>query len=320
MRSADRDDAITLFYVPLGSALLILAITALLFQSMLATILGKRAVERAVEERTFELRELNATLNNEIDHRKDTEAELRISKEKAEAASRSKSIFLSTMSHELRTPLNAIIGFSELLIAKPFKEDRSKDYLGEIHGSGKKLLNLINDILDITQIDAEEATRFDLVYIPDIVAAAMDNLQPLADAAGVSLKCVVPDYLPSVLGDGRRLQKAIINLLSNSIKFGRRGGWAQVAVIHDSGFLVIAVSDNGVGMPPNAQTRISELFSQFDASLSRRYEGVGLGLTFVGRVADLHGASFRIKSDTGEGTTVTLTLPIARVNLVAKVA
>jgi len=312
MRSAEHEDAVTLFYLPLVAALLALALTALLVQSMLSTILRKQTVERAVVERTAELQDLNAVLKKEIEQRRISEAEARGAKEKAEAANRSKSVFLSTMSHELRTPLNAIIGFSGLLRSRVMNDAQSIDYVGEIHDSGHRLLSMINDILDITQIDAETAAPDDFVCLGEVVDAVLENICPAADKAGISLRRIVPENLPLVRGDGRRLGKALTNLVSNAVKFTERGGWAQVEIKADDAGLAVEVSDNGVGMPPGAEARMSELFSQFDSTLARGYEGAGLGLAFVRRVVELHGSVLTISSVFGKGTRVSFVLPADR--------
>jgi signal transduction histidine kinase len=320
LRSAGHGTALTRFYAPAGAALLVLALAGMLAQSMVVTILRKREVEHAVIERTAELSSLNQTLREEVAQRRQAEAALRVAKEKAESANRAKSAFLSTMSHELRTPLNAIIGFSDVLVYPGHGLDaKTEDYLQEINRSGVRLLELINDILEITQMDTEDAAPNDPVAVRDIIDAAFSIVQPQADQAGVSLKRA--DETFGVLqGDPRRLQKALLNLLSNAVKFNEKGGWVQVAVRRDGDCLAIEVSDNGIGIPAGAEALITKLFSQFDASLARRHDGIGLGLTFVQRVAHYHDAALTISSRVGEGTVVNLRFPAHRVARALEVA
>jgi signal transduction histidine kinase len=308
LRSVGHGTGLTRFYAPAGAALLVLALAAMLAQSMATTVLRKREVERAVIERTAELSALNLTLSEEVEQRRHAEAALRAAKEKAESANRAKSAFLSTMSHELRTPLNAIIGFSGIMIQPDHGLDAtSEDYLQEINRSGVRLLDLINDILEITQMDGGDAAPDDPVAIADIVDGALAAVGPQADRSGVLLKASVQETV--IRGDARRLQKALINLLSNAVKFNNKGGWAQVSVWREGGCLVLEVSDNGVGMPDGAEALITRLFSQFDMSLARRHEGIGLGLTLVERVAHYHDAALSISSGVGKGTTVRLLFP-----------
>jgi cell cycle sensor histidine kinase DivJ len=314
-------DLLTRLYVPVGGALLVLALTILLAQSMLTTIMRKRQVERAVTERTFELRQINEALTSEVEQRRLAEADLRIAKDTAEGANRAKSAFLSTMSHELRTPLNAIIGFSGMMVSNANSfDERSADYLREINSSGTQLLNLINDILEITLMDTEYVDSAAPIYLVDVAAAVVEKLQGVADEKGITLQCALADPLPALRGDSRRLQKALFNLVSNAIKFTERGGWAKISAQCGSSGLILEVSDNGVGMPPGAQAEIVGLFSQFDSSLARRHNGVGLGLTFVRRVADHHDVMLEIFSTLGEGTRITMTFPAHRVMRMQEVA
>ena len=321
LRSAGHSNALTRFYAPAGAALLVLALAAMLGQSMIVTILRKREVEHAVIERTAELSNLNQTLREEVAQRRQAEAALRVAKDKAESANRAKSVFLSTMSHELRTPLNAIIGFSDVLVHPGHSLDaKTEDYLREINRSGVRLLELINDILEITQMDTEDAAPNDPVALTDVIDTALSIVQPQADQAGVSLKRAEDGSFAVLHGDARRLQKALFNLLSNAVKFNEKGGWAQVAVRRDGDCLAIEVSDNGIGMPEGAEALITKLFSQCDASLTRRHDGIGLGLTFVQRVAHYHDAALNISSRLGEGTVVSLRFPVHRVVRALEVA
>jgi signal transduction histidine kinase len=319
LRSASHGSLLTRFYAPSGAALLVMALTALLGQSLATTVLRKREVERAVIERTAELFALNQTLSEEVDQRRQAEAALLRARDKAETANRAKSAFLSTMSHELRTPLNAIIGFSSLLVSGgDVFHAKSGDYIREINGSGIRLLDLINDILEITQMDAEEKPDGEQIYVCDLVEAVMAKAQPLADQAGVTLESSLESSLPLLRGDSKRLQRALFHLLSNAVKFSEPGGRALVSARGDGGMLAIEVSDHGVGMASLAD--VTDFFSQLDASLARKHEGVGLGLTYVRRAAYQHDAVVDIESTLGEGTRVTLRFPASRISRTLEVA
>lgn len=321
IRSSGTGSVLTRFYVPAGAALLVLALAALLAQTMLSITMRKRQVERAVIARTVELSRTNQALAAEIDQKREAEAALRVAKDKAEAANRAKSAFLATMSHELRTPLNAVIGFSSMLIDQPdVSAEKTHDYLSEINGSGARLLDLINDILEITQMDTETGRADELVFLPEIADAVIEKMRSLAERAGVTLHNAVADSVPELRGDSRRLQKALMNLVSNAVKFTPRGGEAVLSAAMGSDGLTIEVRDNGMGMMPAEAAKVIDLFSQGDNSLARRHDGVGLGLTFVRRVADLHDARLQISSGPGQGTVIRMVVPSARIVLAREVA
>ncbi|HEX2761614.1 MAG TPA: CHASE domain-containing protein [Rhizomicrobium sp.] len=321
IRSSGTGSALTRFYVPAGAALLVLALAALLAQTMLSITMRKRQVERAVIARTAELSRTNRMLAAEIEQRREAEGALRIAKDKAEAANRAKSAFLATMSHELRTPLNAVIGFSSMLIEQPdVPAEKTHDYLSEINGSGARLLDLINDILEITQMDTETGRADELVFLPEIADAVIEKTRSLAERAGVTLHNAVADSVPELRGDSRRLQKALMNLVSNAVKFTPRGGEAVLSAAMGSDGLTIEVRDNGMGMMPAEAAKVIDLFSQGDNSLARRHDGVGLGLTFVRRVADLHDARLHISSGSGQGTVIRMIVPATRIVLAREVA
>jgi signal transduction histidine kinase len=319
LRSAAHGNPLTRFYAPLGAALLVMALTALLGQSLAITALRKREVEKAVIERTAELRAVNQALSEEVEQRRQIEAALLTAKDKAESANRAKSAFLATMSHELRTPLNAIIGFSSILISggKAF-QSKADEYIREINGSGVKLLDLINDILEITQMDGAEKQAGEQVCVHDLVEAVMAKVQPLADKAGVTLESALDSSLPLLDGDSRRLQRALFHLLSNAVKFSSQGDRALISAWLDRSELVIEVSDTGPGM--QSVDGIVDFFSQLDAYLARKHEGVGLGLTYVRRAACQHDALVEIVSRPGEGTRVALRFPANRIARTLEVA
>jgi signal transduction histidine kinase len=310
MRSPLHGNMLTRVYVPAGAGLLILALTALLTQSMMTTLLRKRMVERAVIEATAELRSTNRELEQEVKQRRIAEAALTVARDKAEGANRAKSAFLSTMSHELRTPLNSVIGFSQLLMeSSSLPAPKVHDYLGEINGSGKVLLDLINDILELTGMESEISDAGELVYVTDIINYALDKLSLQARKKGVTLVSQIDPDLPPLRGDGRRLQKALYNLVANAIKFTNAGGSAKIEAYGVEDGLVLEVVDSGVGIEPGTEARIVELFNQADNSLSRHHEGIGLGLTFAHRVAVLHHATLRLSSTPSGGTCVRFHFP-----------
>ena len=321
LRWTAQDDPFTSFYIPAGAALLVIALTALLAQNMATTLLRKWGVERAVVARTAELSAANSRLVAEIDQRRQIEAALRTARDKAESANRAKSAFMAVMSHELRTPLNAIIGFSSLLNNAEGSSPRQTEYAGEVLANGHRLLDLINDILDLTQMEAGEETRSrELIYLSDSVPALVAKGEASARAAGITLKAAIPNDLPAFYGDSRRLTKAIAHLIANAVKFTPAGGAVAVQVRHGDGTLLIEVTDTGVGIAPEARQRILDSFSQSETQLARRYEGVGLGLTYVAKVAALHGAALDIISEAGQGTCVRLTFKGTQIERALEVA
>ncbi len=321
LRSAGHEDPFTSFYIPAGAALLVIALTALLAQNMATTLLRKWGVERAVVARTAELSAANSRLLAEIEQRRQIEAALRTARDKAESANRAKSAFMAVMSHELRTPLNAIIGFSSLLGSAEGSSPRQNEYAGEILANGHRLLDLINDILDLTQMEAgEQKASRDLVYLSDSVPALVAKAEAGARVAGITLRSTVPEDLPALFGDSKRLTKAVAHLVANAIKFTPPGGVVTVQVRPGDGTLLIEVTDTGVGIAPEARQRILDSFSQSETQLARRYEGIGLGLTYVAKVAALHDAALDIISEAGHGTCVRLTFKSDEVERALEVA
>jgi signal transduction histidine kinase len=310
---------------PLGVAFLILALATLLARHLFTTQMAKREVERAVVLRTAQLQRANAALEDEIQQRRVTEANLRTANEKTEIANRTKSEFLATMSHELRTPLNTIIGFSSMLTGgtvTSLQARQYEDYAHQIHEGGIRLLSLINDLLELSQMDSGRIQLDeDLVHIPGMIDTVLWKMEKKASAGGVRLYADLPDTLPRLRADERRLQKALVHLLSNAVKFTPQGGEARIAVSCPSdGTLRVAVKDSGVGIPKGEEQHIFEPFVQLDSTLARNHEGAGLGLTLVGRLAEVHGASLSVASELGNGTCITLTFPASRVVKDAEVA
>jgi signal transduction histidine kinase len=230
------------------------------------------------------------------------------------------------MSHELRTPLNAIIGFSEILqqeLFGPLGSRRYRDYARDIHDSGTHLLELINDILDVSKAAAGKLELSeDNVRPADLIGAAVRLVSPRAQEGGVILAAAGGSDLPLIHVDERRMKQVLINLLSNAVKFTQAGGRVIVAADADESGVRFIVRDTGIGMRPEDIPKALSPFGQIDSALARQYAGTGLGLPLAKELVELHGGHLRIDSELGRGTTVTITLPPERtvVELAEKVA
>ena len=229
-----------------------------------------------------------------------------------EVANQHKSEFLANMSHELRTPLNAIIGFSEVLIERMFGElnDKQDDYLKDIHDSGKHLLALINDILDLSKI---EAGRMELEVETFDATAALDNTLTLirerAQQHGIALSLETDRGLGEFRADQRKFKQIMLNLLSNAVKFTPDGGRIEVRAGLEEDVLEVAVSDTGIGIAEQDQAAVFQEFRQVGGDYTNKQEGTGLGLALTKRFVELHGGSLRLESEPGHGSTFAFTLP-----------
>jgi len=229
-----------------------------------------------------------------------------------EAASRHKSEFLANMSHELRTPLNAITGFSEVLLERMFGEINPKqtEYLQDILSSGRHLLSLINDILDLSKI---EAGRMELTlaqfHLPLALENAITLIKERAARHGIALDIEVDPALGEFVGDERKIKQVLLNLLSNAVKFTPEGGRIGVRAARADGAVEIAVSDTGIGIAPKDQEAIFEEFRQVGSDEARKVEGTGLGLTLTKKFVEMHGGRIWVESDVGKGSTFRFTLP-----------
>ena len=312
-------DLLTAADYPLGRELAALAGThttfvapLLLGDEAIGVLALRRTVVRPFTEQQAQLAESfaahaviaieNVRLFNEI---QDKSAQL-------EVANRHKSEFLANMSHELRTPLNAIIGFSEVLLQKMFGElnEQQADYLRDILSSGRLLLSLINDILDLSKI---EAGRMELEPAPFSLPAAISNAVMLvrerASGHRIRLAIEAADGVDDVVADERKVKQVLVNLLSNAVKFTPDGGTVTVTTSRGEGEIRVAVHDTGIGIDPEDQARIFEEFQQSRRQSDQSREGTGLGLTLSRRFVELHGGRLTVESRPGDGSTFTFTLP-----------
>ncbi|HEU5393967.1 MAG TPA: ATP-binding protein, partial [Candidatus Methylomirabilis sp.] len=246
------------------------------------------------------------------EHSEHLEERVRARTAELEEANRAKSQFLANMSHELRTPLNSIIGFSALLEEGgqgPLTEKQAH-YVTNIHTSGKHLLAVINDILDLTKV---EAGKLELTLGPvdlgEVIRASLTLVRGLAAAKRLSLTSELPEALPLAIADPVRLQQILFNLLSNAVKFTPAGGAVTVGVERREEDLAVWVRDTGIGIAPEDQERIFREFEQVDNSFARQYQGTGLGLALARKLVELHGGRIHVESALAKGSTFTFTLP-----------
>jgi signal transduction histidine kinase len=242
-------------------------------------------------------------------------AQLQAALTEIERANRAKSHFIAHMSHELRTPLNAIIGFSEMLRLQmfgPMGVAKYREYAEAIHASGTHLLSLINDVLDVSRIEAGKwEPQIEDVDLQGVVAASVRMMQVPAERAQVALSFAAPDAPLLARADRRGVQQMVLNLLSNAVKFTKRGGQVMVALSTEPELALITVADTGVGIPADRLARLGRPFEQIENPLSRRHRGTGLGLALTKMIADRLGGSLGIASAEGRGTTATIRLPRA---------
>jgi cell cycle sensor histidine kinase DivJ len=271
-----------------------------------------RPLDRAADGAKAGEREVVAVLRD-VSKRKTQERAIEIARAESERANVAKSRFLATMSHELRTPLNAIIGFSDMLTndALALAPERKLEYTKLINDSGRHLLSVVNGILDMSKM---ETGNFEITPEPfapaPAIASCCDLLALKAQEAGVALVTRIAARLPELMADRRAFNQILINLVSNAIKFTPRGGRVTVSTACDGARLAIAVEDTGVGIGADDLPRLGEAFFQARASYDRRHDGAGLGLSIVKGLVRLHDGDTNISSQLGEGTRVTVRLPI----------
>ncbi|RWN94016.1 MAG: PAS domain S-box protein [Mesorhizobium sp.] len=268
---------------------------------LMATIHDLSLARRAEEERSRELVDLNRKYMKET--------------ERAEAANRAKSEFLANMSHELRTPLNAIIGFSELMeqgLFGPLGSERYEEYATDINSSGKYLLGVINDILDMSKI---EAGQFSLdreeIDLGPLISETVRVVSLQAAQKAITVETRIADAL-TLVADRRAIKQIVINLLSNAVKFTGQGGHISVRARNTSGALVLTIEDNGCGIPKDALGKLGRPFEQVQNQFSKSHAGSGLGLAISRSLAELQGGALKIRSSEGVGTIVSVRIPVKK--------
>lgn len=254
----------------------------------------------------------------DVSERVRSEEKLRKAKAEAEAGSRAKSEFLSTVSHELRTPLNAVIGFSEIMqreILGPIGNEKYRSYLADIQSSGRLLLNVINDILDLSKAEAGKLELSETVFdMEGTIRSALKLLRPSIEKAGLCVEVCMPSGLPMLCADEHKTQQVFLNLLSNALKFTNPGGHIEVAAWVDvEGGIRVRVTDTGIGIEADRLASVFEPFTQIDSALSRKHNGSGLGLSVVKAIVERHNGSVALRSTVGIGTAVTVIFPPDRV-------
>ncbi len=271
-----------------------------------------------LRERVEELEKTRRKLEMQSESLTRLADDLRFARDEARAANRAKSEFLANMSHELRTPLNAVIGFSEIIKDETFGPVGSvqyRDYAGDIHESGRHLLSLINDILDLSKVElGTDELHEERIEVPEIIRSSLKLVWHRAEQGGIKLGFELSDELPALCVDERKLKQILVNLLSNAVKFTDAGGevmlraWCRM----DSGH-VFQIVDTGIGIASEDISKALSHFGQVDGDLNRQYEGTGLGLPLTKALVELHGGALDLQSEVGVGTTVTVCFPAERI-------
>lgn len=265
-----------------------------------------------MQKQNEQIKNQNETLLKLSEQLKEKARELEIQKEKAEESTKLKSQFLASMSHELRTPMNSILGLTELILDKAQLDDKNRERLEVVLKSGKRLMNLINDILDLSKIEAGKMEiREEEILLEELIEDVAATIQPLVNEKGlrftINRKC---DTRLIITTDKGRVSQVLINLLGNAVKFTDKGNVELSVASTDDNYLVFSVSDTGIGIPEEAQKIIFEEFRQVDGSTARKYSGTGLGLAISKKIIDLLGGKIWVKSIVGKGSIFSFTIPI----------
>jgi len=305
------------FVAPEWLAVAVAAVTALIIGlGLVGSTVDRHLAERSSRE-AQRLRDYVIQLEATRRDLQATTRHLQSALEGAEAASRAKSEFLATMGHELRTPLNAVIGFSELLMSETSGSSGDPshyEFAESIAQSGRHLLTIINRILDLAKLDSGridlDESAVDLVYA---IAEALRPIEQQAKEAGLAIEANIEPDLPAVWADAHRLGQMIGHLLSNAVKFTPSGGEIRILARRRGANICIAVVDNGIGIAADDIPKVLERFGQADSTLSRRYDGAGLGLPLTKQLIELHGGMLEFESVAGVGTTATIVFPPDRI-------
>lgn len=286
-----------------------------------------KGLEDKIRERTSQLEDANRELQTLLHELELRRQEAEVARQQAEAANRAKSDFLANMSHELRTPLNAIIGFSEILLDELFGKlnERQKEYINDIYQSGKHLLSLINDILDLSKVESGKAElELGTVSLSSLLKGSLTMVKERALKHNIRLSCdVAPEADIEVMVDERKMKQIIFNLLSNAVKFTPEGGavnlTARMIKAHEAGLdalqpdencIVITVEDTGIGIKPEDMEKLFKPFSQLESPYSKKYEGTGLGLALTKNLVELHKGRIWVESEFGKGSRFSFVIPV----------